>query len=327
MFSRFFNTVLLIFCLLPWSVKAFEPLSPLEYLNRMTEAHRTLNYELIYLLQEGEDAISWRYRHAQADDRHYAQLLKLDEVRQEMILQHDKVGYFGNFLPFSLNADRILDNLPSVLYTDFNRLQGYSLVDLGRSRIANRVAHVIRISPNDDFRYQYRLWIDEENYLLLKSELLDRDQNVLESFRVLRSIIDDELQEIILPISALTLPESQAVTDHSESQLNWQPKWLPKGFALQTAGKSNMMAFSATSPVESRFYSDGLFSFTIYIADNQGQRFEEQFWREGKTSIYSQTVGDKDIIIIGEIPIVSARHILQEIEFISPLVREERNAH
>lgn len=326
MINSFLKVAFALFIGFSLSARAGEPLQPVEYLIKMTEAHRKLNYEQIYLLQAGEEAVSWRYRHAHADNHYYAQLLKLDEARQEVILQQDRIGYFGRFPPFSLKADHILDNLPSVLYADFSRLEGYTLVDLGRSRVANRVARTIRISPNDDFRYQYLLWIDEENHLLLKSELLDRDKNVLESFRVLQSIVDDGLQEIIPPIAALVLPEVISGVE-SEIRLNWKPKWLPKGFKLKSSGTPSLAVFS-TESVESQFYSDGLFSFTIYLTDNQGTAIEEQFWRDGKTSVYSQTVGDKDIVIIGEIPISSARHILQEITFNLPLVEEEiKHAH
>lgn len=60
------------------------------------------------------------------------------------------------------------------------------------------------------------------------------------------------------------------------------------------------------------------------MATNRGVNFEEQFWREGKISIYSQTVSDKDVIIVGEIPLVSARHIVQEIQQNRPLVGEQK---
>lgn len=316
----------IVIWLLALPVQALEAPTPLDYLNKMAEAHRTLNYEQIYVLQEGDEAVSWRYRHAQSENKRYAQLLKLDNARQEIILQHNQIGYFGEFAPFSLQAEQILDNLPSVIYTDFNRLQGYTMLDLGRSRVANRVARIIRLLPNDDFRYQYLLWIDEETHLLLKSELLDRDKNRLEEFRVLKSSVDDELQEIIEPISELVLPTQVEAKSDYIPPMNWKPKWLPKGFELKSSGRPSIHGtLSYSDFIESQFYSDGLFSFTIYLADNKGVPFEEQFWRDGKTSVYSQTVGDNDVIIIGEIPIASARHILQEIEFNLPL-EEEKNA-
>lgn len=318
---RFFSGILL---LIGSSAACGEQLdTPLAYLNAMQHAHKQLNYEQIYLLNDTDEVSSWRYRHARRENESYAQLLKLDNVREELIFQNGVIGYFGDFKPFSLQTEKMLDHRPAVLHTDFNRLAGYSFVDMGRSRIANRVARTIRIVPNDEFRYHYMLWIDEENHLLLKSELLNCEKMVLEEFRVLQNTVDEQLDEMIDPLKQLELPESIPVPNSLASETTWKPQWLPSGFVLQSVSVQNMYNLQGEiERVEGRFYSDGLFSFTIYVADNPGFSVEEQFWQEGKNSIYSQMVDDKNVIIIGEIPLVSARHIVQEIALNPPLAEE-----
>lgn len=300
------------------------PSSPLAYLKEMVLAHKTLNYEQLYIFQQGEEVDSLRYRHAYLDNKAYAQLLHLDNAREEVLLRDGIASYFGEFQPFSLTSTRILDSLPVVLQTDFEQLQQYNFIDMGKMRIADRIARIIRIVPRDEFRYQYTLWIDEETFLLLKSELSDRNDNLLEQFRVIQSVVDDHLLEIIEPIKMLALPPVIQAKAAEQQPLTWKPKWLPDGFkavSVSTQDLSDLLADS--EQVESQLYSDGLFSFTIYMATNRGVIFEEQFWREGKTSIYSQTIGDKDVIIVGEIPLVSARHIVQEIQQNRPLVGEQ----
>lgn len=292
--------------------------SPLAYLNAMTEAHRTLNYEQLYIFQQGENSEALRYRHAFAQGKEFAQLLRLDNMREERILRDNQVSYFGEFQPFSLPSAHILDELPSVIYTDFNRLQGYHFVDSGKMRVADRRAQVIRIVPRDDFRYQYELWIDEETHLLLRSDLLDRDRNLLEQFKVIQSSVDEQFAYIIEPINSLILPTLiQPKENAPEQPLSWQPKWLPQGFKALAAGRQTLSEFALENePVESQLYSDGLFTFTVYLVQNRGVVFDEQFWRQGKMSIYSQTLGEdqeKDVVIVGEIPLVSARHIVQEL--------------
>lgn len=295
---------------------ATELSSPLDYLKAMTEAHRTRNYEQLYIIQQGEDVESLRYRHAYFAGQEFAQLLRLDNAREEMILREGSVSYFGEFQPFSLPSAHIIDDLPSVLYTDFEQLEHYHFMDAGRTRIADRIARVIRISPRDDFRYQYELWIDEETHLLLRSNLLDRDRSVLEQFRVIQTYVDDQVLNIVEPINSLILPALlQPKKSGGETSLSWKPSWLPAGFKTLAAGRQNLPAWLLDNEeVESQLYSDGLFSFTVYLVQNKGLIFNEQFWRQGKISIYSQTIGDKDVVVVGEIPLVSARHIVQEIE-------------
>lgn len=294
--------------------KADEALPPIAYLNAMTQAHRTLNYEQLYIVQQGENVQSLRYRHASEQGKEYAQLLRLDNTREEMILRDDMVSYFGEFQPFSLPSKQILDDLPSVIYTDFNQLSDYHFVDAGRTRTADKLARVIRVVPKDELRYQYELWIDEETHLLLQSALLDREHNLLEQFKVIQSSVDEQLRYIIEPINSLILPALiQPNVNNRLPKPAWQPAWIPSGFQLVSAEQQRLSEMIFNAPVESLLYSDGLFSFTIYQVNNKGVIFNEQFWRQGKTTIYSQTIGDKDIVIVGEIPIISARHIVQEL--------------
>ncbi|AUI65454.1 MULTISPECIES: MucB/RseB C-terminal domain-containing protein [Glaesserella] len=309
-----FSRLIVLFSLF-WALPVWAELSsPLDYLKAMTNAHKTRNYEQLYILQSGENVLSFRYRHAYHDNKEYAQLLHLDETREEMILRDNTVGYFGDYQPFSLQASRILDNLPSVIHTNFEQLSGYSFVDAGKSRVADHVARVIRVVPRDDFRYQYILWIDEDSHLLLQSQLLDRDQNVLELFRAIQSVEDEQLLYIVEPIRTLILPTLIQAKDEEHQSLDWNAKWVPAGFKPLSVGRQRLSEVLLDEQVESQLYSDGLFSFTVYVLQNKGVIFDGQFWREGKTGIYSQTVGERDVVIVGEIPAASARHIVQQIQ-------------
>lgn len=296
-------------------VKA-EVSTPLTYLKAMTQAHKSLNYELLYILQSEEEVSSFRYRHSFSKGKEYAQLLSLDSAREEIILRDNTVGYFGDYQPFSLKISHILDNLPSIIYTDFDKLSNYTFVDGGKARIADRIARIIRVIPRDNFRYQYILWIDEENHLLLQSHLLDRDSNILEQFRVIQSIEDEHLLYIVEPIQTLILPTLIHVeSQHKSSAVEWKTKWIPNGFMPISSGMQDLSEILSDEQVESQLYTDGLFAFTIYVVKNKGVAFNDQFWGKGKTSVYIQTIGDKDIVIVGEIPLASARHIIKEIDF------------
>lgn len=303
--------------------RADTTLSALGYLNAMAQSHVHENYEQIYIFQEGEDEMgAWRYRHTRQDSKEYAQLISLDGLREEFLLQGNVVGYFGYSQPFSLKTDKILDYRPSILYTDFNQLEGYNFIDMGKDRVADKIARVIRIVPNDDFRYQYRLWIDEQSKLLLKSELSDRSGLVLELFKVQSLKLDDELLNMAEVIRSITLPPLISSQNDGEIQsLNWNPKWLPKGFKLRAIGKQQLPDGEL---VDSQIYSDGIFSFTLYLAKSQGSPLREHFWQDGKTTLYTQSVENHDVIIVGEIPLATARHLLQEIELKSPLVGERK---
>ena len=256
---------LCFFALLSNVVCANHNTTPLDYIQAMQQAHRQLNYEQFYILQQGDNVESLRYRHANWLGKEYAQLLELDYSREEIILRDNMIGYFGEFQPFSLSGPHIVDNLPTVLYTNFHQLQGYHFIDSGKMRIADSLARIIRIIPQDDFRYQYELWIDEESHLLLRSDILDRERNILEQFRVIQHTVDDELLRIVEPINTLIFPTLIPAKEATITSASWKLDWLPSGFKPIPQSYQRFPLFD-DEQIESQRYSDGLFSFTIYFA-------------------------------------------------------------
>lgn len=317
--KKYLYLFILIFVHSPLSWAETEVRTPLSYLSAMTESHKKSNYELLYILQKEGSVESFRLRHTFVNDKEYAQLLNLDDSREEIILKHQTVSYLGyNFRPFSLNSSRILDNLPNVLYADYTHLTGYAFLDSGKDRIADRVARVIRVVPNDSFRYSYTLWIDEETHLLLKSQLLGTDNTVLEEFRVLYLYQSQDLEMIANAIESFMLP-ALATQQKEQEKLpyEWKVDWLPTGFKLIENQTLNGALYQLEEEsIDSRLYSDGLSTLNIYIMPSQGVNFNEYAWQEGKLAILNQTVNDKDVVIIGEVPIQSAKKILQNLHFV-----------
>lgn len=293
--------------------------TPLSYLTGMVEAHKKSTYELLYIMQQNGEIDSFRLRHTFQNNREYAQLLNLEHSREEIILNDQIVSYLGyNFRPFSLNSPHILDNLPNVLYTDFNKLTGYTLLDLGRDRISDRVTRVIKVASSDKYRYSYILWIDEETNILLKSQLQNADDLILEEFRVLQLYQSQELEMMANVIDSLVLPALTSVKkEEIKLTYNWKAGWLPQGFQLIENQTMTGTAYQLESEnIDSYLYGDGLSTFNIYVMPSQGVNFNEYVWQQGKLTILNQTIDDKDIVIIGEIPIQSAKQIIKNIEFI-----------
>lgn len=292
--------------------------TPLLYLSSMADAHKKSNYELFYILQQDTGIESFRLRHAFVNDKEYAQLLNLDHNREEIILKDSNVSYLGyNFRPFSLNSSHILDNLPNVIYADYHHLKGYVFLDAGKDRIADRMAKVIRILPKDNFRYSYTLWIDEETNLLLKSQLQNEDNVVLEEFRVLQLYQSQEIAMIANAIDVLMLPTlTSTQKEEIKSPYHWEVNELPTGFRLMKSQTVSGATYQFdTEYVDSRLYSDGLLSFTIYVMPSQGTNFDGYAGQQGKLTFLNQTINDKDIVIIGNVPLQAAKHILKNIQF------------
>ncbi len=116
--------------------------------------------------------------------------------------------------PFTLNGDYIVDSLPSLAYTDFKRsgclLRFYLR---GRTRIADRLCEVIRVVARDGTRHSYIVWLDAETKLPMRVDLLDRDGETLEQFRVVSFNVGDKVSSSMETLAKASLPPQLSVPE------------------------------------------------------------------------------------------------------------------
>ncbi len=126
--------------------------------------------------------------------------------------------------PFTLNGDYIVDSLPSLIYTDFKRLAPYyDFISVGRTRIADRLCEVIRVVARDGTRYSYIVWIDAETKLPMRVDLLDRDGETLEQFRVISFDVNSQVGNSMQNLAKASLPPLLSVPAGDSVNFNWVP--------------------------------------------------------------------------------------------------------
>ena len=295
-------------------VKA-ELTKPIDLLNAMMEAHKNRHYELHYILQHGENIKSMKYHHAVESNQEFAQLLSLDNAYETIVLRNNTISYLGfSFTPFSLKGGQILDDLPAVFHANFNELTHYNFIPLGKSRVADRIANMIKIVPSDNTRFSYTLWIDEENYLLLKSELHDEQNALLEQFRVIEQRIIDQFDNLVPRLNTMLLPPVNSQFHTENRPLAWQVSWLPTGFKLISSSHQEIASEQLqTEVVESQLYSDGLSTFTVYLRTQGDEIFNNQFARQEKLILFTHLVGNRELVVIGDIPMPVAEKVAQSV--------------
>lgn len=299
-------------CEVSFAEDKFEPKTLLAQMNQATNQ---LNYEIAFVQTTPVNMESLRYRHLHINGKTYAQLITLDGVPQEIVQRDGLVSYFQpNYPSFSINSYHIVDSLPTIMRINLDTLaENYDFVNIGRNRVADHVVQTIRILPKDDFRYQYLVFIDENSKLLLRSDMLDREGNLLDQFRVVNMYVGDGLEKLSHYLDSVTFPPllSESNTQHQKIKLSWQPTWLPRGFKL--VNKSIEM--NESNRIESQLFSDGLFYFTVYVSESIIPDEQENAWRQGPTTIYSESKNNREITFIGQLPISTAKRIVQDIQF------------
>lgn len=283
-------------------------------LQEMNLASQSLNYELSFVSINKQGVESLRYRHVRLKSQPLAQLLQLDGPRREVVQRGNEISYFEPGLdPFTLNGDYIVDSLPSLVYTDFKRLAPYyDFISVGRTRIADRLCEVIRVVARDGTRFSYIVWMDTQTKLPMRVDLLDRDGETLEQFRVIAFNIGDEVSSRMESLSKASLPPLLSVPAGDNVKFNWSPEWVPQGF-VEVAGSRRTLPTIET-PVESRLYSDGLFSFSVNV-NRANANSGEQLLRTGRRTVSTTVRDNAEITIVGELPPQTAKRIADSIQF------------
>ncbi|WP_210081454.1 MULTISPECIES: sigma-E factor regulatory protein RseB [Pantoea] len=286
-------------------------------LQQMEQASQNLNYEFAYINVSRLGIESLRYRHAVIDNRIFAQLLQMDGPRREVIQRGNDISYFEPGLdPFSLPGNHIIDALPGLMFADFSRLgEAYDFIPVGRSRMADQMCEVVRIVSRDGTRYSYVVWLDVDTKLPLRIDLLDRDGETLEQFRVISFAVDEGVRNLMQGLEKANLPPSLSLPAGDKVELSWQPSWLPAGMKLISQSRRDIPSMNKT--VESRLYSDGLFSFAINVtpADKSSS---VQALRTGRRTVQTEVRNNNEITVVGELPPATAKRIADSIDSGSP---------
>lgn len=288
--------------------------SPEALLLQMSAASQALDYEIAFISITKQGIDSYRYRHVKSKGVQLGDLLLMDGPRREVVQRGNDISYFETGLqPFTLSGDHIVDSLPELAFGDFAKLaKYYDFIAVGRARAADRTSQVIRVVSRDGTRFSYIIWIDEENKLPLRVDLLDKDGDTLEQFRVISVTVDPAVAEAFNGIDKANLPPVMSVPDSSKAQFSWEPKWLPEG--VKEISRSKRTLPNLPTVIESRLYSDGVFSFSINVNPSTDAA-SEQLIRQGRRTVETDVRNGNEITVVGELPPSTAKRISDSIVF------------
>ncbi len=290
-----------------------EDLSPTQLLRLMQKNYAMTDYGLFFVNITPASIESFRYYHAYEGNLQYAQLVTMDGVQQEILQRGNNISYFSPTFPtFSIKANNIVDNFPSILWGDIKNItKYYDIIPVGFNRIADKVVETLRIIPKDKSRYQLVLFLDTQNKILLRQDTLDHNGYLLAQFRAVNFTPLPDVKKFISAVNNLNLPPFIKVNiQQQNTPFDWKVQWLPAGFQLikQTVNISN------GKNIETQFYSDGIFTFSINVTPSIIPDAPNKSWSRGTLTLYTRTQDNKDFTCIGDIPVATAKRIIESIK-------------
>jgi sigma-E factor negative regulatory protein RseB len=277
------------------------------WIAQMNSAVEDLNYRGTFVHLQGEVAETLLIVHRNDAGRISERIMSLDGAGREIIRRENEVWCILPDTETVLLEDRSDPSpLVSVLPSYSPELSHYSF-NLHRrtERIAQRRTQVVSIIPKDDYRYGYRLWLDTETAMPLKSQLVDEAGNTVEQILFTQIEISGEIPksavEPTINTAGFTLYRPPAMVPQSEQTLSLAQTELPSGFQLSAAMQGPMAG--SRYPVNHFVVSDGLATVSVFIEDPKSTpEVAAGFSRLGTANAYSLTVGGRPVTAVGEVP-------------------------
>lgn len=285
-----------------------------DHLNKMHQAIIKKNYVMVFTnFVVGSSNTSFQYRHATINNKQFAKLLYLEGSQKEIFQKEDIVSYYQqDSPPFSINSPRIIEVFPKVVFNDFEKLNKYyDFIPMGQERIANRMAQLIHIMPKDKDRNNYMIWLDEDLFIPLQIDLYSPEYALIEQFKIVSLLPLTQNQLIFETTNNTKNSPVLNVFDKTSSLSNkWRLTWLPAGFSE----KSHLQIDYKKTGIDTRFYSDGVFSFTVNISEDP-LMMKPYSLRSSNKIMYITHFFNKEIAIIGDLPLDTIKKIAKHIKF------------
>ncbi len=288
-------------------------LSASDWLAMMDKALREQNYTGTFVFARGSHFETIEIVHQFIDGEETERLTSLNGEEREIIRADGKTVCYhveSDYLdlkhampmgPFSHSFREKLNVNEST----------YNISTHGTERIAGHSAMRIAVSPKNADRYGYRLWIDSETGLLLKSNLVSNGQ-VLEFFQFSQITIGDEVEEdqLLASLDGDTVQHTLSISDQEKARQkaivhDWRVAWVPNGFRRVKASADNSMSFT-----------DGIATLSVFVERSPKSSLGNTQALIGGTVVITRHVkgSSQQVTVVGEVPMATAKRVAESIE-------------
>src|SRR6202046_3982168 len=249
---------------------------PRAWLQKMNQALATRNHDgPFFHLSEGR-VETMRIVHRVRAGRVTERLQSLDGSGREFVRNNDELTCYLPDQHTVLVEPRpdhgpFLGSLPQ-FGADVNEF--YRIESLPDAHILGRAARVIAVNPKDQFRFGYRLWLDEKTAMPLKTQLCDSRGQVIEQIFFARldmpeSIPDSDLAPTVHTEGMRWVRQGASADNASAALAAYRASQLPPGFRLTVQGAQTLGGASA--PASHLVYSDGLATVSVFVEQSSSE--------------------------------------------------------
>jgi sigma-E factor negative regulatory protein RseB len=286
----------------------------------MNKALTSLNYDGVFSHVQNGEIETLRIIHRVLGSEVMERLVSLDGSGREFIRTGSELACY---LPDERRV--LIEQLPqqNLLLGNLPRFDAITRrfydFHIGRNtRLIGRHARLVVVSPRDQYRYGYRLWIDEASGMPLKTQLCDGRGRVIEqvvfaSLTTPRVIPDSAFKPDMSTEGFVTMREFPASVSAGAPVVPWYALKLPPGFHLSV--RTEQVIPGAAGPVEHIVYTDGFATVSVFVESHMHPDHAlSGSTQVGSSSAYATIVDGHPVTAVGEVPPVTVRFIASSVK-------------
>lgn len=277
-------------------------------LQKASVAAHALSYQGVFVYQTRKQTKSVQITHMFNGQGEYARSVMLDGSPREVFSQgHDHVIFNPKNEQVIIEKRKGQNMFPATLPQDVMQLkQAYIIREGNVERVADRASQMFYLDAKDQMRYKYKFWVDLEYGLLVRTEMLNHDDEVIESIgfnqlSLMHTIDLDWFQPKIDTNKNYVMEELTISTAMNQKLKQWTTQSLPAGY--KKTDEAVRSVNGKKYPVTHVTLSDGLASVSLFIEPiTEGEKIKIGHMSFGHTHFFAMVNNGYLITAVGEVP-------------------------
>lgn len=291
------------------------------WLDRISQASQRHSYQGTFIYRCESQLMAMQVVHAAASEGPQERLVSLNGPPHEITQTADRVTAIvassrkhivrgrpaGGVVGQPLNPGAVMEGI-------------YDVSEAGEDRVAGRVTQLVRISPQDQYRHGFQLWLDRQTGVVLRSDMYNSTGDIIEQ------VMFTEIEYTTVENALAALAGSAALSDvHTESgsvassplpPSRWRVERAPKGFELADRYVSALEGTGGQRENEQLVFSDGLASVSVFIEPKDSHRSAFTGGTlVGAMAAYGRIVNGYQVTAVGEVPLATVEMIAESVRY------------
>ncbi|MDH5473717.1 MAG: MucB/RseB C-terminal domain-containing protein [Gammaproteobacteria bacterium] len=285
------------------------------WLEKMTTAMEVNNYQGTLIIRQADKVDALFVQHGIDKKGVWESLEFLNGESRKVIRKQDTVKTIFPERELVTISHEIEQNpFHPQLPKNISSLKQYYNIQLaGQQRVARKNAQMLEIKPKDQFRYGFKFWLDIDTGLLLKCDVMDSNNKVVEQLMFSELTLLNKSPESMLEDEYKSFQSVDLDAGKNQQATSvWQTQQLPDGFMLVRS--SSKPSSSGNGEVHQMVYSDGIASVSVFVENQMSaQRALQGVSKMGAVNAFGIHVNGHQVTVIGEVPVDTVRLMGQSV--------------